>query len=92
MKTEIKTIQDVKAFAYHLVKNDKLSFHPDDDFESYISTKNDLVSPFYSKQEAMLRNKLMDDCFIICKKKNIDIYEIMFQITSEQINNQISHS
>lgn len=82
MITEIKTIDDVIAFASHLVQVEKLSFHPDDDFKDYFTS--DLKS-FYSEQEAELRNKLMYDCFEICNKNKVEIYEILLPIIQEPI-------
>lgn len=74
MITKIKNINDIKAFAKHLVEIEKLSFHPDDDFNEYITSEQ---QPFYSKSEAELCNKLMNDCFKVCNKNNLEIYEIM---------------
>lgn len=77
MITEIKTINDVKAFATHLVQVENLSFHPDDDFKDYITCD---MKPFYSKDEAELRNKLMADSFEVCNNKNVEIYELLLPI------------
>lgn len=75
MLTEIKTINDVKSFAKHLINVEKLSFHPDDDFNDYLnlSTKQ----PFYTKEEAEKRNQLMNACFDICEKHEKEIYSVM---------------
>ena len=82
MITEIKTINDVKVFATHLVQVEKLSFHPDDDFKDYITCDNE---PIYSEQEAELRNKLMNDCFKVCNDNNIEIYEIILPIIQKSV-------
>ncbi len=37
MINEINTIEDVKLFAFQLVNEENMSFHPDDDFADYIS-------------------------------------------------------
>ena len=38
MIKEINTIDDVKLFAFQLVNDENLSFHPDDDFSDYSIT------------------------------------------------------
>lgn len=69
----IKTMDDVKAFFQQLLEED-LNFHPDEDFTNYINgeTKEDTYSP----EEAELRNKLMDEAFVVCEQNNICIYEL----------------
>jgi hypothetical protein len=84
MITEIKTLQDVKTFAQHLTKIERLSFHPDDDFLDYINFKT--RERFYADDEAILRNKLMDECFQVCQQENTDIYDFMYPILMESIN------
>jgi hypothetical protein len=75
MITSINTISDIEQFAKHLVQVEKLSFHPDDDFKDYVTNSN---QPFYTTQEAELRNKLMDDCFVVCEREKVDVYGIVF--------------
>lgn len=82
MITEIKTLNDVKAFAKHLVHVEKLSFHPDEDFNDYIKLNTN--EPFYTSEEASKRNRLMNDCFEVCDKHNKEVYEIMFPIISKE--------
>ena len=82
MVTTIQNISDVEAFAHYLVNEEKLSFHPDDDFNDY--TKCD-GKPYYSESEAELRNKLMDDCFEVCIRSNVEIYEIVLPIIQEPL-------
>ena len=81
MIRQIKSIDDVKAFAKHLVQVENLSFHPDDDFNDYINLETQKAS--YSEEDARLRNKLMKDCFIVCEKNNVEIYEILLPIIQE---------
>lgn len=82
MNIKIKTIEDVRTFAKHLVQVEKLSFHPDDDFNDYITNDN---KPFYTKDAAAWRNKIMGECFEVCKKNNVDIYEIVLPFIQEPI-------
>jgi hypothetical protein len=81
MKTQIQTLNDVIAFAKHLVQNEKLSFHPDDDFRDYV--KFETQEAFYTQEEALYRNKLMDKCVKVCKREKIEIYEVMLPIIHE---------
>ena len=74
MIAEIKSINDVEAFFKHLLENESLNFHPDEDFRNYIHLETKL--PSYSIEEAELRNKLMQDCFNVCEREGTDIYKI----------------
>lgn len=78
MITQIQTTDDVKAFAKQLI-TEGVSFHPDDDFNDYINFKEN--KPFYSKQEADLRNVQMSKCFTVCEKEGVDIYDLMLEVT-----------
>lgn len=35
--SHIRSVEDVKAFFHHLMDERKVSFHPDDMFEDYVS-------------------------------------------------------
>lgn len=76
MITKILTIEDVKYFAKQLTA-EGLSFHPDDDFKDYINFANN--KPSYTNEEAEIRNELMNECFDVCEKEGLDIYEIMME-------------
>lgn len=76
MIAKILTIEDVKFFAKQLTA-EGLSFHPDDDFNNYINFTNN--KPSYTKEEADIRNELMNECFDVCEKDGLDIYEIMME-------------
>jgi hypothetical protein len=78
----INTISDVEQFAKHLVQVEKLSFHPDDDFKDYLTNSN---QPFYTAQEAELRNKLMNDCFEVCEREKVDVYGVVLSILKDEI-------
>lgn len=78
MMTKIETTKDVEAFAAEIVR-EGVSFHPDDDFNSYVSLETNERT--YSEKEASLRNKLMEDCFIVCENEGVDIYSIMLEVT-----------
>lgn len=69
----IKTIEDVKVFFNDLLE-ESLNFHPDEDFTNYINcqTREDT----YTKEESELRNRLMDEAFVVCEQNNICIYAL----------------
>ena len=78
MLKEIKSIGDVEAFAKQLI-DEGLSFHPDDEFNDYISLKDNKRS--YTAEEAESRNELMRQCFDICENEGVDIYDLMLETT-----------
>lgn len=81
MITKIRTSNDVGAFAKQII-SEGVSFHPDDDFNDYVVFKTG--EPCYSKQQAKFRNKLMDKCFQVCEKEDVDIYSIMLEVSLKE--------
>lgn len=77
MLPQIKNLNDVQLFAKALVA-EGLNFHPDEDFFNYVNTKTGV--PAYSAEEAGLRNRLMDQCFDVCHKEGVDIYDTMLEV------------
>ena len=77
MITKIEIVDDVKSFAKQLI-SEGISFHPDDDFNDYVIFKD--YKPRYTKEEADLRNELMNQCFAVCKKNKLDIYIMMNEV------------
>jgi len=77
MLTEIIKIEDVKLFAFQLINEENLNFHPDNNFSEYIN--KDKNEPLYSQAEVKKLNELMDKCFDVCEKCQVDIYELMGQ-------------
>ena len=78
MITKIETNEDVRAFAKQLIA-EGISFHPDDDFNDYVNFKEN--KPTYTKEEADLRNDLMNMCFDVCEKEGVDIYDVMLEVS-----------
>ena len=78
MITQIQTSGDVQTFAKQLIA-EGVSFHPDDDFNDYVNFKEN--KPCYSKEEADLRIDLMNNCFEVCEKEGVDIYDLMLEVT-----------
>ena len=81
MLKQITTTKDVAAFAKQLIK-EGVSFHPDDDFNDYINLET--KEPTYTKNEADFRNELMNQCFSICEKNGIDIYDTMNEVALKE--------
>ena len=78
MITQIQTSEDVKAFAKQLI-SEGISFHPDDDFNDYVHYK--VGTQVYSKEAADERNILMNSCFEVCEKEEVDIYDVMHEVS-----------
>lgn len=83
MKNCITTIEDVKLFAQYLVNELHLNFHPDDDFACYVNY--DTKQPTFTPEEAAKYNALMNECFDICEKANVDVYEVMGEYLQKPI-------
>lgn len=74
MIKEIENTKDVITFAEQIVK-EGVSFHCDDDFNDYVNFET--KEQTYTKQEADLRNELMEQCYSVCEETGVDIYCIM---------------
>lgn len=81
-ESHIKTIADVKAFFHHLANECRISFHPDDNFTDYFYSNNVRI---FSDEDAALYNRLMDESFDVCKKADIDIYDLAYEILTKII-------
>lgn len=75
MTIKITTIEDIKAFAKYLTNDLHLNFHPDDDFSFYVNYET--KEPTFSPEEAAKYNALMNECFDVCEKANVDVYDVM---------------
>lgn len=81
----ISSIEEVKAFASYLINDLDVNFHPDNDFADYICMGTG--EPTFTDNEAVIGNRLMDECFEVCEKDGIDIYEYLFPILENRIFN-----
>lgn len=70
----VKTVDNVRAFFNHLVTVDRLNFHPDEDFTSYVSQETG--SPSFTEQQATHYNAFMDAAFTVCETEGADIYAL----------------
>ena len=73
-ESHIKSVKDVETFFHHLVAERKLSFHPDDMFEDYVSCEGGINT--FTLEECAIYNRLMDECFNVCEKDGVDIYNV----------------
>jgi len=89
MIQEINTIQDVELFAFQLVNDENLSFHPDDNFSNYINLETQ--EPLYSDEEVSFLNKQMERSFDICNQFGADIYELMGRPLLEKLQGGVSN-
>ena len=64
----------MNVFFDYLLLERKVNFHPDTDFSDYVSLETGQQT--FTKEEVAIFNRLMDEAFEICKKNNVDIYEI----------------
>lgn len=81
MIRKVKTTDDVVVFAKQLV-GEGIIFHCDDDFNDY--TNLETKKKTYAKRQANFRNNLMDQCFEICEKNGVDIYDMMSGILMQE--------
>lgn len=73
MSDKISDIRDVSNFFHRLVE-EVVNAHPDEDFSNYINERT------YTAGDAALRNRLMLQCFAVCVKSGVDIYDLMQEI------------
>lgn len=78
MITKIETADGVNAFAKQIIA-EGVSFHHDDDFNDFVNFKEN--SPTYTKEEADVRNVLMNKCFEVCEKAGVGIYDVMLEVS-----------
>lgn len=72
--SHITSVADVETFFHHIVFERKVNFHPDDLFEDYVSCEGGINT--FTIEECAIYNRLMDECFNVCKKEEVDIYSI----------------
>lgn len=68
--TCITSIEDVEQLVRYIYDELQVNFHPDDDFKDYIKEK------IFNETDANMYNNLVDECFNVCEKNDVDFYEI----------------
>ena len=74
----IETVGDVQAFFETLHDTYKLAFHPDDSFNDYVGIGTG--TPTFTNDEAVYLNAVMNQCFEICEKNDVEIYLIGLEL------------
>lgn len=74
----ITTIEEVKAFASYLINNLGVNLHPDNDFADYVRYATGERT--FTDEEATIGNRLMEECFDVCEKRGVDIYELLLPL------------
>jgi hypothetical protein len=77
MIKEVKTMDDVSVFTKEIIP-EGIAINLDHDFTDMINVETD--EPTYTTDEAELRNALMSQCFEVCDKNEISIYDFMQEI------------
>lgn len=85
MIQNITSVDDVKLFLIELKKED-LNFHPDTPFEEYVNIGSQ--EPTYTKEETIVRGRLLHEAFDVCEEYRIDIYELSTETFTDQNMNK----
>ena len=72
--TCITSIEDVEQLVRYIYDELGVNFHPDDDFNDYINSETKEAT--FNIEDAKILNSLIDDCFKVCERENVDFYEI----------------
>ena len=72
--SHINNVDDVRKFFRYIVDERNVNFNPDDMFEDYVSCEGGINT--FTLEECAIYNRLMDECFAVCKSEDVDIYEI----------------
>ena len=72
--SEISTVENVEKFVKFIYEDLNINFHPDDDFKDYI--KDVTKEKIFNEADANMYNNLVDECFNVCEKNDVDFYEI----------------
>ena len=82
-QSHICTIADVEQFFRFLIEEEKVNFHPDDDFHGYIDM--DTRQKAFCDADCGLYNRLMSESFDACAKEGVEIDGIGIDIMCERL-------
>lgn len=74
LPNKIRTKEELANFFAYLYREENLSFHPDEDFNTYVDSGTG--APSYTMEEAHDRNRLMAEAFETADREKLDIYEV----------------
>ncbi len=83
VQSHIRTTADVEQFFRYLIEDEKVNFHPDDNFHDYIDM--DTRQKSFSDAECSLYNRLMGECFDACAKEGVEIYGMGLDLMCEKL-------
>ena len=72
--SHITNIDEVKAFFHYALCDKNIAIHPDDSLTDL--SEEELKQMNVTKDEAVNYDRLMDECFEVCKRENADIYDM----------------
>lgn len=75
---QIVSMRDVAEFTVYCYRGLSVSLHPDDAFIEYIDVKT--KQPAFTPKHAKLLDRRMDECFQVCEKHDMDIYDFMLNL------------
>jgi len=70
----ISDVTGVKSFFRHLVKEERVNFHPDIDFRDYVCIETG--KPTFTSTQAIWYSRLMRQAFTVCEKSGVSVYEV----------------
>lgn len=74
----IKLPEDVARFFFWLVFERRVNIHPDDSIDLYINTET--KGPTFTPAEASYYEKVRLECFEVCDKYDVNIYDIGMRV------------
>ena len=72
--SHITTTDEVKQFFHYVLFERHIIIHPDDSLTDL--TEGQLKEMNLTSDEAMLYERLLDECFEVCERENEDIYGV----------------
>ena len=70
--THITNVDEVKNFFHNALSDRNIALHPDDSLTDF--SEEQLKQMNVTKDEAVNYDRLMDECFEVCKREKADIY------------------
>jgi hypothetical protein len=77
-RQHIVSLDDVKEFVHGLIHDLRLNFNPDEDFSNYVNYATGECC--FNKIECKLLDRALNECWNVCSKFNVSIYDISLDI------------
>lgn len=78
--SHITTIDGVKLFLHYVLSEKHIMFHPDGPLSDV--TDEQLMEMGRTRDEMLLYERLLDECFEVCERENEDINGILIGVYS----------